>query len=100
MECMFVLKTLSPTQRPTEGQNIFGDLLETTAFKSYAAKHERKSQLLIIPVYIPTVSFLRLTIDIKRGTLRDFQSIGWCIPITCGSLSGYLYVNKMSQRNL
>ena len=34
-----------------EGQNICGDLLETTAFKSYAAKHERKSQLLIIPTY-------------------------------------------------
>ena len=27
-----------------EGQNICGDLPETTAFKSYAAKHERKSQ--------------------------------------------------------
>ena len=34
-----------------EGQNICGDLPETTAFKSYAAKHERKSQLLIIPTY-------------------------------------------------
>ena len=27
-----------------EGQNICGDLPETTAFKSYSAKHERKSQ--------------------------------------------------------
>ena len=27
-----------------EGQKICGDLLETTAFKSYSAKHERKSQ--------------------------------------------------------
>ena len=27
-----------------KGQKIFGDLLETTALKSYAAKHERKSQ--------------------------------------------------------
>ena len=27
-----------------EGQKICGDLHETTAFKSYAAKHERKSQ--------------------------------------------------------
>ena len=27
-----------------EGQKICGDLPETTAFKSYAAKHERKSQ--------------------------------------------------------
>ena len=34
-----------------EGQNICGDLPETTAFKSYAAKHERKSQLLIIQTY-------------------------------------------------
>ena len=30
-----------------ERQKICGDLPETTAFKSYAAKHERKSQLLI-----------------------------------------------------
>ena len=34
-----------------EGQKICGDLPETTAFKSYAAKRERKSQLLIIPTY-------------------------------------------------
>ena len=34
-----------------ERQNICGDLPETTAFKSYAAKHERKSQLLITPTY-------------------------------------------------
>ena len=34
-----------------EGQKICGDLPETTAYKSYAAKHERKSQLLIIPTY-------------------------------------------------
>ena len=27
-----------------EGQKICGDLPETTAFKSYATKHERKSQ--------------------------------------------------------
>ena len=27
-----------------EGQKICGDLPETTAFKSYTAKHERKSQ--------------------------------------------------------
>ena len=30
-----------------ERKNICGDLPETTVFKSYAAKHERKSQLLI-----------------------------------------------------
>ena len=29
-----------------EGQKICGDLPETTAFKSYATKHELKSQLL------------------------------------------------------
>ena len=34
-----------------EGQKICGDLSEMTAFKSYAVKHERKSQLLIIPAY-------------------------------------------------
>ena len=34
-----------------EGQKICGDFLETAAFKSNAAKHERKSQLLIIPTY-------------------------------------------------
>ena len=34
-----------------EGQKICGDLPETTAFKSYSAKHERKSQLLIIPTH-------------------------------------------------
>ena len=34
MERLFVLKTLSHTQRAT---NICGDLPETTAFKSYAA---------------------------------------------------------------
>ena len=42
-----------------EGQKICGDLPETTAFKSYAAKHERKSQLLIFRLI--DVSFLRLT---------------------------------------
>ena len=34
-----------------EGQKICGDLPETTAFESYAAKHERKSQLLIFTTY-------------------------------------------------
>ena len=34
-----------------EDQKICGDLPETTAFKSYATKHERKSQLLIIQTY-------------------------------------------------
>ena len=34
-----------------EGQKIRGDLPETTAFKSYAAKHERKSQYANFPTY-------------------------------------------------
>ena len=42
-----------------EGQKICGDLPETTAFKSYAAKHERKSQYAYSD--LPDVSFLRLT---------------------------------------
>ena len=43
-----------------EGQNICGDLPETTAFKSYAAKHERKSQYANYSD-LPAVSFLNLT---------------------------------------
>ena len=42
-----------------EGQKICGDLPETTAFKSYAAKHERKSQYANYSD-LPAVSFLRL----------------------------------------
>ena len=34
-----------------EGQKNCGDLPETTAFKSYAAKHERKSQYANFPTY-------------------------------------------------
>ena len=34
-----------------KGQNICGDLPEMTAFKSYAAKHERKSQYANYPTY-------------------------------------------------
>ena len=41
------------------GQKICGDLPETTAFKSYAAKHERKSQYANYSD-LPDVSFLRL----------------------------------------
>ena len=41
---LFVLKTLSPTQRVNEDQNACGDLPETTAVKSCGAKHERKIQ--------------------------------------------------------
>ena len=43
-----------------EGQKICGDLPETSAFKSYAAKHERKSQYANFSD-LPDVSFLRLT---------------------------------------
>ena len=39
-----MLKTLSRTQRATKVKKVCGDLPETTAFKSYTAKHERKSQ--------------------------------------------------------
>ena len=53
-----------------EGQNICGDLPETTAFKSYSAKHERKSQYANYSDS-PTVSFLRLThSEAPEGTQR------------------------------
>ena len=43
-----------------EGQKICGDLSETAAFKSYAAKHEQRSQYANY-FDLPNVSFLRLT---------------------------------------
>ena len=43
-----------------EGQKICGDLPETTALKSYDAKHERKSQYANYSD-LPDVRFLRLT---------------------------------------
>ena len=43
-----------------ERRKIRGDLSETTAFKSYAAKHELKSQYANYSD-LPAVSFLRLT---------------------------------------
>ena len=43
-----------------KGQKICGDLAETTAFKSYAAKHERKSQYANYSDLL-AVGFLRLT---------------------------------------
>ena len=53
-----------------EGQNICGDLPETTAFKSCAAKHERKSQYANYSD-LPVVSFLRLTrSEAPEGTQR------------------------------
>ena len=32
---------------------------------------------------------------LKPSFVHD--SNGWCIAITCGSLSGYLYVNKLDE---
>ena len=53
-----------------EGRKICGDLPETTALRSYAAKHERKSQYANFPD-LPTVSFLRLTYsEAPVGTQR------------------------------
>ena len=53
-----------------EGEIICGDLPETTAFKSYAAKHERKSQFANY-FDLPDVSFLRLThSEAPEGTQR------------------------------
>ena len=62
MKCLFVLKTLSRTKRATKVKKVVGiwDLPETTAFKSYAAKYERKSQYANYSD-LPAVSFLRLT---------------------------------------
>ena len=53
-----------------EGRKICRDLSETTAFKSYAAKHERKSQY-ANHSDLPAVSFLRLThSEAPEGTQR------------------------------
>ena len=53
-----------------EGQKICGDFPETTAFKSYAAKHKRKSQFANYSD-LPDVSFLRLThSEGSEGTQR------------------------------
>ena len=54
-----------------ERQKICGDLPETTAFKSYAAKHERKSQYANLPV--PAVSFLHSTHSEGQRLLSDCQ---------------------------
>ena len=69
MEHLFILITLSPASN--EGENICRDLPETTAFKSYAAKHERKSQYYANYSDLPTVSFLCLTHSkVPVGTQR------------------------------
>ena len=53
-----------------EGKNIGGDLPETTAFKSYAVKHERKSQYANYSD-LSAVSFLCLThSEASEGTQR------------------------------
>ena len=60
-EHLFVLKTLSRIYSAgNEGQKLCGDFPETTAFKSNAAKHERKSQYANY-FDLPDVGFLRLT---------------------------------------
>ena len=53
-----------------ERQKICGNLPEMTAFKSYAAKHERKSQYANYS-NLPVVSFLGLTYSkAPEGTQR------------------------------
>ena len=53
-----------------KGQKICGDLPETTAFKSYAAKHERKSHYGNYSD-LPAVGFLRLThSEVPEGNKR------------------------------
>ena len=70
MECLFFLKTLSRTQRATKVKKICGDLPETTVFKRYAVKHERKSQY-ANSSDLPVVSFFRLTYsETPEGTQR------------------------------
>ena len=56
-----------------EGQKICGDFPETTVFKSYAAKHERKSQYSNYS-NLPAVSFLCLTYsEAPEGTVNNIQ---------------------------
>ena len=53
-----------------ECKKLCGDLPETTAFKSYAAKHEQKSHYANY-FDLPAVSFLRLThSEAPEGTQR------------------------------
>ena len=49
-----------------KGKKICGDLPETTAFKSYAAKHERKSQYANFPTYPRSAFFAWHTAKRKR----------------------------------
>ena len=57
---LFVLKTLSRTQRARKDKSC-GNLPETTAFKGYAAKKERKSPYYANYSDLPAISILRLT---------------------------------------
>ena len=59
-----------------ERQKICGDLPETTAFKSYAAKQERKSQLLIYRLTHGQLSPLDAQRNVRSypGIVNDIQS--------------------------
>ena len=59
-----------------ELKKICGDLPETTAFKSYAAKHERKSQLLIYQLTRGQLPPLDAQRNVRGypGIVNDFQS--------------------------
>ena len=71
MERLFVYTENAATYSAgNEGQKVCGDLPETTAFKSYAMKHERKSQYANYSD-LPAVSFLRFThSEAPEGTQR------------------------------
>ena len=73
MERLFVLKTLSRTQRATK---ICGDLPETTAFKSYAANQycdlPGRGQLSLSEVQEGTQQ-LSTTFDLAQSALLDFD---------------------------
>ena len=71
LERLLVLKTLSRTQWATKVKKICGDLPETTEFKSYAAKQERRSQYANYSD-LPAVSFLRLT---QREASQGYPTI-------------------------
>ena len=52
--------------RYSAAKNICNDLPETTAFESYAVKHERKAKILIIPTYPRSVFSARHTAKHQR----------------------------------
>ena len=55
-----------------ERQKICGDFPETSAFKSYAKKHERKSQYANLPAY-PRSAFSTLRTEKPQRLPRDCQ---------------------------